>query len=64
MGKRENVLSEPPKTDVVVIGAGGSGLVAVLTSAEGGATVIVFEKMPFAGGTSNFPGGPFAIESK
>ena len=46
------------------IGAGSSGLVAVLTAAEGGATVIVFEKMPFAGGTSNFPGGPSAVESK
>lgn len=43
------------KTDVVVIGAGGSGLVAALTAAEGCARVTVFEKMRFPGGTTNFP---------
>jgi fumarate reductase flavoprotein subunit len=52
------------KTDVVVIGAGGSGLVAALTAAEGCARVTVFEKMRFPGGTTNFPTGPFAVESK
>jgi ribulose 1,5-bisphosphate synthetase/thiazole synthase len=46
------------------IGAGSSRLVAALTAAEGGATVIVFEKMRFAGGTSNFPGGPSAVKTK
>jgi fumarate reductase flavoprotein subunit len=49
---------------VVVIGAGGSGLVAALTAAEGGADVIVIEKRPAPGGTSNFPSGPFAVESR
>ena len=51
-------LAQPPQTlkaDVVVIGSGGSGLVAGLTAAEGGASVILFEKMPYLGGTSNFP---------
>ena len=43
---------------VVVIGAGGSGLVAALTAADGGADVIVIEKRPAPGGTSNFPKRP------
>lgn len=49
--------------DAVVIGAGASGLCAALTLAEGGAGVIVLEKMPFPGGTSNFAEGLFAAES-
>jgi fumarate reductase flavoprotein subunit len=49
---------------MVVIGSGGSGLVAALTAAEGGVSVILFEKRPIPGGTSNFPSGPFAVESK
>jgi len=52
------------KADVVVIGSGASGLVAALTAAEGGARVIVFEKMFYPGGTSNYPGGIFAVESE
>jgi fumarate reductase flavoprotein subunit len=52
------------KADVVVIGSGASGLVAGLTAAEGGARVILFEKMPDPGGTSNFPAGIFAAESE
>ena len=54
------------RADVVVIGAGGSGLVAALTAAEGGARVIVFEKMDIPGGTLNheWPAGLFAVESK
>lgn len=52
------------KADIVVIGSGASGLVAALTAAEGGAKVIVFEKMPYPGGTSNYPGGIFAVESE
>ena len=47
-----------------MIGSGASGLVAALTAAEGGAGVIVFEKMPYPGGTSNYPGGIFAVESE
>jgi fumarate reductase flavoprotein subunit len=49
---------------MVVIGSGGSGLVAALTAAEGNASVILFEKRPIAGGTTNFPSGPFAVESE
>lgn len=49
--------------DVVVIGCGSSGLVAGLTARYGGASVIIFEKMPFHGGTSQFAEGMFAVES-
>jgi fumarate reductase flavoprotein subunit len=50
-------------SDVVVIGAGASGVAAALTSAEGGAKVILFEKMGHVGGSSNFAEGMFAVES-
>ncbi|MGD0914855.1 MAG: FAD-dependent oxidoreductase [Thermodesulfobacteriota bacterium] len=52
------------ETDVIVIGSGVSGLAAALTSAEGGAKVIVFEKQRSLGGTSNFFDGMFAVESE
>jgi fumarate reductase flavoprotein subunit len=51
------------KHDAVVVGAGGAGLTAALTLALGGADVIVFEKMKFAGGSTNFAEGIFAVES-
>lgn len=49
--------------DVVVIGSGASGLTVALTAACGGNNVVLFEKMPHAGGTSNFAEGIFAVES-
>jgi len=49
--------------DAAVVGAGGAGLTAALTLALGGADVIVFEKMKFAGGSTNFAEGIFAVES-
>lgn len=52
------------KADIVVIGAGGAGLAAALTAVEGGATVIIFEKVRFPGGTSNLAGGVFAVGSR
>jgi fumarate reductase flavoprotein subunit len=52
------------KADLVVIGAGGAGLAAAVTAAEGGAKVIVFEKMPVAGGATSFAKGIFAVESR
>jgi fumarate reductase flavoprotein subunit len=52
------------KTDVVVVGAGGTGLAAALTAAEGGATVILFEKNSTAGGAAGFASGPFAVQSR
>ena len=61
-----SVSAEPKSisTDAVVIGAGASGLCAALTIAEGGAQVVLIEKMPFPGGTSNFAEGMFAAESR
>ena len=50
-------------TDVVVIGSGATGMVAALTAAEGGAKVILIEKMRSLGGVSNFAEGMFAAES-
>src|SRR5208283_302149 len=48
---------------LVVIGSGAAGTVAALTAAEGGARVIVLEKMRSLGGVSNFAEGLFAAES-
>jgi len=50
-------------TDIVVIGSGATGMAAALTAAEGGAKVILFEKMRNLGGVSNFAEGMFAVES-
>lgn len=51
-------------TDLVVIGSGATGFSAALTAAEGGAKVVLLEKMHHTGGTSNFPEGMFAVESE
>jgi fumarate reductase flavoprotein subunit len=48
-------------TDVVVIGAGSAGLSAAVSAAYAGAKVVVLEKMPTAGGSSNFAEGLFAV---
>src|SRR5512136_1957857 len=64
MGDLGNRDSYSETKDVVVAGAGGAGLAAALTLAEGGAKVAVFVKMPFAGGSFLFVEGPFAVESE
>jgi len=51
------------ETDVVVVGAGGAGLAAALTVAEQGYRVVLLEAGARPGGTTNFPGGIFAVES-
>jgi len=51
------------RTDLVVVGSGATGTVAALTAAEGGAKVILIEKMRSLGGVSNFAEGMFAAES-
>lgn len=53
----------PVKTlsaDVIVVGAGGTGLAAAAAAKQQGAKVIVFEKMPIVGGSSAFAGGAIA----
>ena len=54
---------EKIEADLVVIGSGVSGLSAALTAAEGGAKVVLFEKLRSLGGSSNFFQGIFAVES-
>jgi len=49
------------QADVVVVGAGGSGLAASVSAAEHGAKVITLEKREIAGGTTSFAEGLFAI---
>ncbi|KAA0887966.1 FAD-dependent oxidoreductase [Oryzomonas rubra] len=51
-------------TDIVVVGGGSTGLTAAVAAAEGGAKVMVFEKNPYLGGSSNFAEGLFAVESE
>lgn len=51
------------EAEIAVIGSGASGLAAAVAAAEEGAKVIVFEKQPSLGGTSNFFNGIFAAES-
>jgi len=55
--------AEDISADVVVIGAGASGLAATVAAAEGGAKVVLLEKMGAVGGTGNFGEGVFAAES-
>ncbi len=52
------------EADVVVIGAGASGIAAAVAAAEKEASVIVFEKGSTTGGAANMGMGFFAVESK
>ncbi|WP_440897721.1 FAD-dependent oxidoreductase [Amphibacillus sp. Q70] len=45
------------ETDIVVIGAGASGMAAALRADELGADVVLLEKMPFIGGAISVSGG-------
>ncbi|WP_168206036.1 FAD-dependent oxidoreductase [Geobacter sp. FeAm09] len=58
-----NAADKSISTDVVVVGAGSAGLSAAVSAAYAGAKVIVLEKMPFAGGSSNFAEGLFAVKT-
>lgn len=44
-------------TDVVVVGAGGTGLAAAASAHENGADVILLEKLPMIGGSTALSGG-------
>ena len=50
--------------DVVVVGGGGAGLVAAISAAEQGASVIVLEKAPFLGGNLTVFGGIYNAPDK
>ena len=45
------------QVDVIVIGAGATGLTTAITAHEAGAKVVVFEKQPFTGGNSMLAAG-------
>lgn len=45
------------ETDVVVLGSGGSGLIAALTAGDAGARTMVLEKSEMIGGTTAISGG-------
>ena len=45
--------------DVIVIGAGGSGLAAACSAAQRGGRVLVLEKQPQPGGTTGIAVGSF-----
>lgn len=53
----EKTAAENIETQVVVVGAGMSGLIASLTAAQKGAEVVLVEKMPFVGGNLFLAGG-------
>lgn len=51
--------------DIIVIGAGGGGMSAAISAKDSGANVVVFEKMPIAGGnTLKSSAGMNASETK
>ncbi|MDA0709354.1 MAG: FAD-dependent oxidoreductase [bacterium] len=47
------------ETDVIVVGGGGTGLAAAVSSAESGASVVLLEKMPELGGTTGIAIGSY-----
>lgn len=49
------------QTDIVVIGGGLSGMSAGLTAVQGGAKVVIFEKLPSLGGAGVYPEGSLGI---
>jgi fumarate reductase flavoprotein subunit len=50
--------------DVVVVGAGATGMSAALTAQQAGAKVILLEKAATIGGVSIIAGGPMGIDSR
>jgi fumarate reductase flavoprotein subunit len=63
MDSDRDASAENIQTDIVCIGAGGTGLAAAVASAEKGARVVVLEKANAPGGNSARAVGFFAAES-
>lgn len=58
-------VSRKEQADVIVIGAGGTGMTAALSAQAAGARVIVLEKMPITGGNTQLAaGGMNAAETR
>lgn len=51
---------EKLSADIVVVETGGTGMAAAASAVENGAKVIVFEKLPYIGGSSALSGGSIA----
>ena len=51
-------------TDIVVVGGGSAGLTAAVAAADQGKKVILLEKNPMVGGSTQFAEGLFAVESE
>jgi len=51
-------------TDILIVGAGGSGLACAVQSAINGVDFIVIEKADFVGGNANMVEGMFAVNSR
>lgn len=48
---------ETLKTNVVIIGGGGTGLAAAIAAQQAGAKVVILEKLGFLGGSTNVSEG-------
>lgn len=56
--EREEALEQ--SYDVVIVGAGGAGLAAAVEARNGGADIVLLEKMPTIGGNTKISGGEMA----
>ena len=51
-------------TDILILGAGSSGLTAALSAAQAGKSVIILEKSAKPGGRANYAEGVFGVETQ
>ncbi|WP_031550361.1 FAD-dependent oxidoreductase [Oribacterium sp. FC2011] len=63
-GTNKSTAVKELEADVVVVGAGATGVSAALTAQQNGANVILLEKAATPGGVSIIAGGPMGIDSK
>ena len=57
--KKVSKIAAKSKTEVVIVGGGGAGLVAAVSALQNGANVTIIEKLGFVGGSTNVCGGAF-----